>query len=210
MSFWPYAFWIAAGYCSGSVLYAWLLPKIFRGMDISETSEDKNPGTFNAIAQTGLPLGLTALLLELITGFLPVFIALRRLPPEGLAFGMVLTAPVVGHMFPLWRGFRGGKAVAVSFGCRLGLLPGFHVVWILAFFYVLYSLVIKISPHGLRSCAAYVCFGAACLLLEPNMSVKLGCAAVALLVTIMHFASAKAEWEMLREEKKVSWYGGRK
>ena len=210
MSFWRYAFWIAAGYCSGSVLYAWLLPKIFRGVDISEASDDKNPGTFNAIAQAGLPLGLTALALELIKGFLPIFIALRRLPPEGLAFSLVITAPVVGHMFPAWRGFRGGKAVAISFGCLLGLLPGFHIVWILAFFYILYSLVIKIGPHGLRSCAAYICFGTVCLLLEPNLAVRLGAAAIAGLVTFRHFASAKAEWGTLREEKRVSWYDGRK
>lgn len=193
-----YAVWIALGYCSGSVLYAYILPKLICRVDITENSEDKNPGTFNAFASAGVPIGLAALILELIKGFLPVFVAIRRLPAHGVLFALVITAPVVGHMFPLWRGFHGGKAIAVSFGVLLALLPGCRIVYILAFFYILFSLVIKIKPHALRSCAAYLITGLVSLVFIPNTAVKLGCATVTALIACRHLPEARLEYTALK------------
>ena len=52
---------------------------------------------------------------------------------------------------------KGGKAIAVSFGCLLGLLPNLSPFFLLAFFYLLFSLLIIIRPHLLRTIITYLC-----------------------------------------------------
>lgn len=69
-------FFIFAGYLSGSILFAYLIPKYFYHIDICRLSDDQNPGAFNAFAHTGIKTGTLILLLELAKGFFPVHIAL--------------------------------------------------------------------------------------------------------------------------------------
>ena len=75
-----YYFFILFGYLSGSILFARLLPKYLRHIDICELSEDNNPGVFNAFKHAGPVIGSMTLLLELAKGFLPV---LCRAPAAG-------------------------------------------------------------------------------------------------------------------------------
>lgn len=67
--------------------------------------------------------GTLTLICELLKGFLPVYLYLRgRSPAECPAiFALILAAPVLGHAFSVFYGFHGGKGIAVSFGCLLGL-----------------------------------------------------------------------------------------
>ena len=62
---------------------------------------------------------------DLLKGFIPVFL-FASTHEEGIFFmpgALVLAAPVLGHAFPLFHRFRGGKGIAVSFGCLLGPMP---------------------------------------------------------------------------------------
>lgn len=120
---WEYLLFILLGYFSGSVLYARLLPRLLKGVDVTRQSGDGNPGTANAIQLAGWPVGLLSLGLELAKGAVPVFLAARHLDMSQTAFALVLAAPALGHAFPFGRFTKGGKAIAVSFGCLLGLLP---------------------------------------------------------------------------------------
>ena len=70
-------FFIFAGYLSGSILFAYLIPKYFYHIDICRLSDDQNPGAFNAFTHTGIRTGTLILLLELAKGFFPVHIALH-------------------------------------------------------------------------------------------------------------------------------------
>ena len=65
-------FFILVGYLSGSILYAYLLPKYICHIDIMKDSHDHNPGTFNAFALAGTQVGILVIALELLKGFLPI------------------------------------------------------------------------------------------------------------------------------------------
>lgn len=189
-----YLFFIFFGYLSGSVLYAYLLPRLIKHIDIRELSGDGNPGTANAFIHAGVPIGILAIILELAKGFLPVWLALKTLPPSGILFAFVLAAPVVGHAFPVfWKGKHGGKSIAVSFGALLGLYPNFTPALTLAFFYLLFSLILIIRPHLFRSVLTFLCFCLTCLFFGEHPSIVAGCCIIAVLVIVKHFAAYRGE-----------------
>lgn len=166
------AFFTLLGYASGSVLYALVFARLFH-KDILTDSRDQNPGAANAFQKGGFFCGVCALCCDLLKGFLPVFLYLRQ-GGSGAGLVPVLAAPVLGHVFPAWRRFHGGKGIAVSFGCLLGLAPDLLPVLIFAGFFILFSTLIKISPHFYRTLAAYICACAAMPVLGVGQPVCLG------------------------------------
>ena len=136
-----YLIYIILGYLSGSVMYAYLIPKMLKHIDIRELSDDGNPGTANAFLHAGIPIGSLVIRCELCKGALPVWVAARRLHISGLLFAPVMAAPVLGHAFPLFFGGKGGgKSIAVSFGVLIGLYPNLNPALTLAALYILFSL----------------------------------------------------------------------
>lgn len=101
-------------FLAGSLPFSPWLARI-AGKDITGIG-DGNPGAFNVFRTGRRFLGVLALLLDFFKGFLPVFLFLQLLRPEGLFLVCLGTAPVLGHAFMPWRGFRGGKGVNVTFG----------------------------------------------------------------------------------------------
>lgn len=174
------------GYLSGSVMWAYLIPRIFLDMDICELSEDHNPGSVNVFLNAGVKWGILVLCCELAKGFLPVMLAKKWLDTFNVRFTFVLAAPVLGHAFPVFFPKKGGKAIAVSFGVLLGLTPYWGAVVMLAFFYVFFSAILVITPHIYRSIVTYFCFGVTCLWEVTNPGIKLGCVAIALIVIGKH------------------------
>ena len=147
----PYLLFAAGGFCLGGVLFSYHLPKLLKHIDICAISADHNPGTFNAFRYAGVPVGILCLLCDLAKGFFPVFGALRVLDPHRLWFAMILAAPVLGHaVAPLYHD-KNGKAVAVSFGVLIGLLPESPLVLLLVALYLFFSLVFVINPHERRT-----------------------------------------------------------
>ena len=122
-----------------------------------EKSPDSNPGTFNAFQCGGFLCGCLTLFCDLAKGFLPVALYLEHkaeFPMYGIA--LVLAAPVCGHAFSVFHKFHGGKGIAVSFGCLLGLFPYLRPAAILAAVFIFLSLVVKISPHYYRTLFTYL------------------------------------------------------
>lgn len=150
---------ICLGYLSGSVLYARVFAGLFKKKDIFELSPDQNPGAANAFQYGGFWCGLLTLIFDFVKGFVPVFLFMHIGPggetPPFLA-ALVIAAPVLGHILPLFFRFRGGKGIAVTFGVLAGLYPEAKPVLILIFFFVFFSLVLKISPNYYRTIFAYV------------------------------------------------------
>lgn len=142
------------GFLCGSILFSYYLPLLFKGVDVRKMSRDGNPGTANAFLYGGIPVGILCLVLEVGKGFWPVFLALRLLPVDSIWMLPVLLAPAVGHAFsPLQRG-QGGKAIAVSFGVLLGLLPFTFIVFLLAFIFVFFTLE-KVKPNEINTVYTY-------------------------------------------------------
>ena len=140
-----YLFYVIGGYLSGSVLYARVMCRLFGAGDALLQSKDANPGTSNAFAYGGFACGVLTLVGDLMKGILPVWLYVRTgsgITPASLA--LVLAAPVVGHAFPCFFGFHGGKAIAVSFGCLLGLVPFWGPVLIFAGSFIFFSVVVRI------------------------------------------------------------------
>ena len=167
------------GYLSGSLLFARYWGKWCRGRNVVEESPDQNPGTFNAFQYGGFVCGTLTLCGDLLKGFLPVFLYCRERPWE---LGLVLAAPVWGHVLPLYHGFRGGKGVAVTFGCLLGLLPKRRPLLLLAFVFLFFSLVVKITPNYHRTLAAYVAAALGMVLFVPDPGVALGFGLISVVV----------------------------
>lgn len=166
-------FYIAAGYLSGSVLSARVAETLL-GRDVTGKSSDGNPGTFNAFRNGGFWCGVLTLAGDLLKGFLPVWLYLAGGESTSRAFALVLAAPVIGHVLPVFYGFRGGKGIAASFGCLLGLLPEYAPVAILAGCFLFFSLVVRISSNYYKTLLTYLCAGMLVLALGQNTAVTLG------------------------------------
>lgn len=189
----PYLFFIFTGFLSGSVLYSWLLPRWLKGIDIVQLSDDGNPGTANAVKLAGLPVGLLCLACDLGKGFLPIWYGCQRLNLNNLWFAPVLAAPVLGHAFsPMFHG-KGGKAVAVSFGVLLGLLPHSPAVWLLAVLYIFFSVAVAVRPHRLRTLLVYGLFAGLSLLLPGTAAMALGYFILAAAVACRHLTPKESE-----------------
>ena len=183
----------AFGYFSGSILFARVYGTLFN-KDIIENSKDKNPGAANAFMQGGMLCGTLTLIGDILKGFLPVFLYLKM--SDGVAgFGtaLVLAAPVLGHNYSVFYRFGGGKGIAVSFGCLLGLIPRLIPALILAVCYVTLSVVVRISPHYYRPRAAYAAAAAISLFLVSEPGIRTGMALISALIIIKHLASAETK-----------------
>ena len=175
----------AAGYISGSILFARVFGAVFK-KDIISQSRDGNPGTANAFMYGGFFCGLFTIIFELLKGFMPVFLYLRKdaLLFTDLGIAFVIAAPVLGHPFPIFYRFRGGKSIAVSFGSLLGLLPAVTPVSILAFTFLFFSLVLKIYPHYHRTFLTYALSAILMFLLIPNKYICWGFAIITVIVCL--------------------------
>lgn len=191
---------ILLGYLSGSVLFARIWGRVVAKKDITRDAPDQNPGTANAFINGGFLCGLLTLVCDLLKGFVPVFLYLRT--GSGPALGFVMAAPVLGHVFPVFSHFRGGKGIATTFGCLLALLPNGLPLTYMVLFFLFFSLVLRISPNYYRTIAAYVCTEVALLLFAHNTAIITGFSLICLGIGFRMFTSRE---EKTSVEVKLLW-----
>lgn len=162
------------GYFSGSILYANVFGTLFGKKEMYQNSTDKNPGTANAYKYGGFWCGTLTLIFDLLKGFLPVFIYLLSDEQNGWGLIPVLAAPVIGHIFPIFAKFHGGKGIAVTFGCLLGLFPYCKPLFLFAIVFIFLSVCLRISPHFYRTIAAYPLAFFAMLISGVDPTVRFG------------------------------------
>lgn len=104
----------------GAIPFSVILGKVILSEDIRRFG-DGNPGAANAWKAGGTAVGVLAVLCDLGKAFLPVYVALTAFDFHGLALVAVAAAPVFGHAFSPFLGFRGGKAIASTYGIWLAL-----------------------------------------------------------------------------------------
>ena len=193
------AAWILFGYLSGSILYARIFAKLFRKEDMIEKSRDRNPGAGNAFMYGGFWCGVLTLTCDILKGFFPVYLFMQYAPelsPDMLSIAFVMAAPVVGHAFPVFYKGRGGKGIAVTFGCLLGLFPFLEPFAILAAFFIFFSCILRINPHYYRTLAAYMCALIGMLLWVKQPMVLLGFAIIAVVVSSCMLLSEEEKEKM--------------
>ena len=119
---------VAASYLLGSVPTGYLLMRLFLKQDIRQAGSG-NIGATNVLRSGGKGLGAATFLLDMLKGcsavWLGALLGRMLLPDYPLLNAEALAAlvAVLGHIFPVWLGFRGGKGVATGFGVFLAATP---------------------------------------------------------------------------------------
>jgi acyl phosphate:glycerol-3-phosphate acyltransferase len=119
------------GYILGSIPFGYLLVRVFHGADIRKTGSG-NIGATN-VSRTSLALGIVTLLFDASKGLGAVVLARFLFPGDIRAAGAAALFSVVGHIFPVWLKFRGGKGVATGLGSFILLAPKSVVICIAIF-----------------------------------------------------------------------------
>lgn len=112
--------WTLIAFLAGSLPISVWLGKIFLGKDIRQFG-DGNPGATNVFRAGSPVLGVISLLLDVTKSAVPVGICYFNLGFRGAPMLLITSAPVLGHLFTPFLGFKGGKALAASLGVWIGL-----------------------------------------------------------------------------------------
>jgi glycerol-3-phosphate acyltransferase PlsY len=113
---------LAAAYLLGSVPFSFLVARAFGVRDVRRVGSG-NVGATNVLRSAGKPAGALAFLLDAGKGALAALLAARFLPADPALPSLAAVAAVVGHMYPVWLRFQGGKGVATGLGAFAPLLP---------------------------------------------------------------------------------------
>ncbi len=160
----PLATWFVAltlAYLIGGLPSGFLIAKAVTGEDV-RASGSGSTGATNVVRKAGLAAGLATYLLDVSKGMLVLWLAARWFGlSASTAQGAVGLAAILGHMFPVYLGFRGGKGVATGVGVFLMLSPWATLlslgVWVVAFALTrtvsLGSLLgVAVLPFGVWAC----------------------------------------------------------
>ncbi len=112
---------IVCAYLLGSLPFPYLVTRMVKGVDIREIGT-KNMGAMNTFYQLGFGWGLLVLLLDIAKGVLAILVA-RWLGTEELIQYVTAGVSMIGHMFPVFLKFRGGKGGATAIGIFAILMP---------------------------------------------------------------------------------------
>lgn len=133
---------VVFSYLLGSIPTGYLLVRLFRNQDIRSVGSG-NIGATNVLRSGGKGLGAATFILDVVKGALAVGLAAWIAPQMTTAFpprdieALAAVVAVLGHMFPVWLRFRGGKGVATGFGVFLVAAPWAALAAITVFIIVL-------------------------------------------------------------------------
>ena len=131
----------AVAYLFGSLSSAVVISQLF-GLPDPRTAGSKNPGATNVYRLGGRIPALLVLVMDILKGTIPVY-GSYFLGIEPIMLGIIAIFACLGHIFPLYFGFKGGKAVATAFGAMLPIgldLAGLLILsWVVVVFLTGYS-----------------------------------------------------------------------
>ncbi len=136
------------------------MPRVARGIDIEEISEDGNPGTANVLKYCGAKLGILTGIFEFGKGFLPVALGLAFIPEEErtMLFGLIIIAPVLGHMFSIFHYGNGGLGVAPACGTLICVFLQCRLALFLVALYIIAKFVLHFKHQHRRTITVFGCF----------------------------------------------------
>ena len=126
---------VVAAYFVGAIPFGLIFARLLTGKDPRQHGSG-NIGATNAMRTGGKKVGALTLLADILKGTIPVAVAIA-LESEEILIGAVALAAFLGHIFPIYLRFKGGKGVATMFGVVLPWLPwvavGAFVIWFISF-----------------------------------------------------------------------------
>ena len=126
-------------YLCGSIPFGLVISYIFK-KDDPRSIGSKNIGATNVLRTAGVMLGLITLILDILKGFIAIKITLML---NSDVIGLSMTFVIIGHIFPIWLKFKGGKGVATFIGVLLAY--NFQLFLLFTFTWLLCALLFKYS-----------------------------------------------------------------
>lgn len=126
---------LLAGYLIGSLSFAVIVSRLF-GLADPRSYGSKNPGATNVLRSGSKPAALLTLALDALKGYVPVLLVLIYGRPYGLGdtvAAFVGLAAFIGHVWPVFFRFQGGKGVATAAGVLMAVNPGLGLATLLSF-----------------------------------------------------------------------------
>jgi glycerol-3-phosphate acyltransferase PlsY len=189
----PWLSSIPLAYLLGSIPFGYLLVRIFLKQDI-RASGSGNIGATNVARSGAKGLGIATLLLDLAKGLVAVIFAFLIARHSGMdrvqAFDLATAAAVaavVGHVFPVWLLFRGGKGVATALGVFIALVPKASLC-ILGIFLVVFAITRYVSLASILAALSFPLF-AFHFVRDPSRIVIFGFLFIPLLICVKHHAN---------------------
>ncbi len=144
-------------YLLGSVPFGYLLVRVFLRQDIRSVGSG-NIGATNVARSGAKELGILTLLLDALKGYVAVLFAhmLTRHGGSASVYAIALAAvfAILGHVFPVWLGFKGGKGVATGLGVFLAIAPRAVLICV-ALFVLVFAIFRIVSLASMVSAAAF-------------------------------------------------------
>lgn len=198
---------VLAAYCLGSISFGLLVVGALRRQDLRRVGSG-NPGATNVLRAAGKGAALLVLLLDILKGALPILVG-ARLGIGGPILALAAVAAVLGHMLPLFHGFRGGKGVATAAGA-LGALEPLLLAVAGAVFVAVVGWTRYVSLASMSAVVAYCLFALVAVerswLAGERFWVLPAAAAIAVLVVARHHANIGRLWR--GEEPRLGGTGG--
>lgn len=193
-----YTLFIIVSYFIGSVSGSIILGRCFYGIDVRQFGSH-NPGANNTQRVLGWKMGLIVFIFDLLKGITAVQLA-RLLPfdhetnpyvASQIVFGL---SAMLGHIFPLFHGFRGGKGVSTLVGVLLAIHP-FAVLLCLIVFFVVFAFTryISISVIASVTCFPFMVNFIFALWLQPEetLTLKIFSIVVGVIIWLTHISNLK-------------------
>ncbi|NDV88616.1 glycerol-3-phosphate 1-O-acyltransferase PlsY [Aurantimonas aggregata] len=173
---------LAGGYLSGSIPFGLVFARLFGLGDLRQIGSG-NIGATNALRTGNKAMAALTLAGDVLKGTVPVLVASRWGNEAAAVAGL---GAFLGHLFPVWLGFKGGKGVATYLGILLGMAP----VGVLVFAAVWLSVAAIWRYSSLAALAATLVVPIACVLLGYNAAAVLT-AVLTLIVYLKHHANIR-------------------
>ncbi|MDR2127603.1 MAG: glycerol-3-phosphate 1-O-acyltransferase PlsY [Burkholderiaceae bacterium] len=157
---------VLAAYLLGSVSFAVVISRVM-GLSDPRTFGSKNPGATNVLRSGSKAAAAVTLGLDVLKGWLPVFVVQQLGAPHGMGAGtqaLAGLAAFLGHLWPLFFRFKGGKGVATAAGVAFAFSPWLGLAVVTA-----WALVLALSRYVSLASLAAALFAPACYMLAGDV-----------------------------------------
>ena len=183
-----FLFFIFISYLVGSIPFAYLLTKIFGYGDIRKIGSG-NVGATNVLRTGKKSLAIIVLLLDIIKGFLPITIISLIFSNQIQSYEAVFLGSfsIIGHIFPIWLKFQGGKGVATYIGFILGINFTLAIICVLSWLTI--AFIKKYS--SLASILSLILIPISSFFLRYNLKITIIITILSILIIIKHYPNIK-------------------
>ena len=211
-----YGAFIVLAYLVGSISSSIILGKLIYGIDVRDYGSN-NPGANNTQRVLGWKMGLTVLVFDLLKGvaaaslvfFLPFTPETNSFVITQIVFGF---AAIMGHIFPVYHNFRGGKGVATLCGVLLAIHP-FAVLICTAIFLIVFLITkyVSVSVIAAVTCFPFFVNTLFALWLDPKetFAIKIFSVVIGITIWFTHWSNLKRLYQGKEEKFSVKKSPGR-